>query len=193
MGEVAAPGLLAEVADLGVHWVVGVSVQPLTQGPPLRSLVTVPAVFVGEDHLHQVDPRGVEHLEQTGQVGELIGTTAKCRAGRRWRFLAPERLPDQEEPVSADRAAQQVDRACYAATDPGGTEAARNVERTGLANLGAGVALLDQDTVCHGEFGGPAPGGADEHFGEVDTHAADAVFGRPTDEHRVRKTLIDLC
>ena len=66
------------------------------------------------------------------------------------------------ETLSADHAAQQVDRARHAATDPGGPDAVRNVERTRLASGGAGVALLDQDTVCHGQFGGPVPGGADE-------------------------------
>jgi hypothetical protein len=52
--------------------VTGVLVQPRGHGPPLRGHVAVPAVPIGQHHLHQLKPRILEAVQDAGQRGELV-------------------------------------------------------------------------------------------------------------------------
>lgn len=67
--------LVARVAgrfgvELGPHFsreiVIGVLIEPAAEVEPLRRLVTVPAVLIGQHHLHDVAAEFTELLDQLG-------------------------------------------------------------------------------------------------------------------------------
>src|SRR6266496_5461006 len=66
-------------AQLAGQLVIGVGVEPAADVQPLRRGVAVPAVLVGEHHLHDIAAESAEPLDQLGQRPPLVpagGVTA---------------------------------------------------------------------------------------------------------------------
>ena len=66
VGQVRAPRAVEILTHPGRVRVTGVLVQPRGHGPPLRGHVAVPAVLIGQHHLHELKPGILEAVQGAG-------------------------------------------------------------------------------------------------------------------------------
>ena len=163
--------------------VTGMLVQPLGHRPPLRSHVAVPAVLVGQHHLHQLRPGRGKAVQGARQRHELPGAQPQRLVRPLRGRLPPERLADQQQATRGQGRPHQGDGAGQPPADPGRPDAGDRVERLRLHAERAGVGPHEPDPVGHAQVSGPDPRRRHEDLADVHPQPADPVPLRPGAEH----------
>src|SRR5690606_20327851 len=153
---------------LGGQLVVRMVVEPATEIEPLRGLVPVPAVLIGQHHFHDVEPEIAEPLDQLRQHQEVVFAPRTAGFGDVvvGHFLTPVRLTDQHQAAGTETLAQQFDGTGHAAPDPGGAHARGEIDRLRRDEPG-GVGVHEGDPVSDAEFNGTATGLFGEYAADV--------------------------
>jgi hypothetical protein len=149
-----ASGLAGQLlAHLRRQLVVRVGVEPAAQVEPLGRDVPIPAVLVGQHHLHDVVPEALELTDQVRQWDEVGdgGGVAVPRGVLVRRDQPPVGLVDQQHAARAQAAAKQLGRSGDAVADPRGADARRQIDGL-VRHVAGGVTVHELDAVVDTEL-----------------------------------------
>jgi len=128
--------------------VTGIVVKPAADVEPLRRGVPVPAVLVGEDHLHDITAEFAELFDQLRQREKVVlaGGVTALDGGLVGRLTAPVRFADEHHAAGGEAASEKVDCAGYPAAYPSCADIRNEVDRM-VGNVTRCVAVYEADLV----------------------------------------------